>query len=148
MKTKRSVGALVGVCLSGSFALGCADDGPTFAQDVAPILEKNCVTCHQSGGIAPFSLTSYDAAKSHAVRIAEATRTREMPPMPVNNDGSCNTYSNARWLTEDEIQTIGEWVEQDAPEGDGAVAIEPPPVTARVQRSRFLGRLELDPRRA
>ena len=129
MKTKRTGELALGVCLLGSFALGCADEGPTFAKDVAPILEANCVTCHQNGGIAPFSLTNYESAKSHAVRMAEATRTREMPPMPVNNDGSCNTYSNARWLTEDEIETIAEWVDQGAPEGDGAQSIEPPPVT-------------------
>jgi hypothetical protein len=129
MKTKRTVGLGLGVCLSGGLALGCESEGPTFAKDIAPILEENCVTCHQSGGIAPFSLTTYDAAQSRAAKIAKATREREMPPMPVNNDGSCNTYANARWLTNEEIDTIARWVDDGAPEGDGARPIEPPPLS-------------------
>lgn len=37
-----------------------------------------------------------------------------MPPMPLNNDGSCQTFANARWLTDDEILRIGEWVDEGA----------------------------------
>jgi hypothetical protein len=31
----------------------------TFAEDVAPIVYANCVTCHRPGQSAPFSLISY-----------------------------------------------------------------------------------------
>jgi hypothetical protein len=111
------------------FGAGCADDDPTFATDVAPILKENCISCHQSGGIAPFSLTDYESASRHARAMADATEKRQMPPMPVNNDASCNTYSNARWLTHDEIATLAAWADAGAPEGDGSEPIEPPPST-------------------
>ena len=104
------------------FGMACSEDEPTFATEVAPILKENCVTCHQPGGIAPFALTDYDSAKSHARAIADATERREMPPMPVNNDGSCNTYSNARWLTNEEIETLAAWADAGAPEGDDSTA--------------------------
>jgi hypothetical protein len=107
--------------------VACQSERPTFSGDVAPILEKNCVTCHRSGGIAPISLTDYESAKSRARAIAKATRAREMPPMPVNNDGSCNTYVNARWLTDAEIDTLGAWADDGAPEGESGVTVEPPP---------------------
>jgi hypothetical protein len=126
--TTRSTGGtrLSLATVVGMLGLGCASEEPTFSNDVAPILRENCVSCHQSGGIAPFSLTDYDAAKRHARAIAEATEQRVMPPMPVNNDGSCNTYENARWLTQREIDTLGAWADEGAPEGDESGSVEPP----------------------
>jgi len=38
--------------------------------------------------------------------------------MPVDNSGSCNTYSNARWLTDAEIATFAAWAAAGAPPGD------------------------------
>ncbi len=35
----------------------------TCAKHIAPILQKNCQTCHHPGGIGPFSFTSYRQAK-------------------------------------------------------------------------------------
>jgi len=50
-----------------------------------------------------------------------------MPPMPVDGSGSCNTYSNARWLTEQEIALFRAWYEADTPEGDPSLAPPLPP---------------------
>jgi len=33
---------------------------PTFSKDVAPILYKNCASCHRAGEIAPMSLLTYE----------------------------------------------------------------------------------------
>ena len=41
---------------------------PTFAEDVAPILYKNCTTCHRPGGLGPFSLLEYDTREGEARR--------------------------------------------------------------------------------
>src|SRR5262245_64168544 len=41
----------------------------TFTRDVAPILFTACVSCHRPEGIAPFSLLTYDDARSHAAVI-------------------------------------------------------------------------------
>ena len=96
---------------------------------MAPIVDAQCVGCHRSGGIAPFSLTDYASAKVQAAAIAAATAVRRMPPMPVDDSGSCNRYSNARWLTDAEIATLGAWAAQGAREGDSrnAPALPAPP---------------------
>jgi hypothetical protein len=98
----------------------------TFYGDVAPIAARHCTGCHQPGSIAPFSLVDYTSAAPHARSIAAATAARQMPPMPVDNGGACNTYANARWLDDSEIATLQAWAEQGAPEGDPALANPPP----------------------
>ena len=100
-------------------------NAPRYYEDVAPLLNANCVGCHREGGISPFALTSYDQARAHANEIASATAAREMPPMPVDNSGSCNTYSNARWLSDDEISLLGRWAKNGTPAGDPSKA---PPI--------------------
>jgi hypothetical protein len=113
------------LCACSSSAKSQAN-APTYYEDVAPLLNRSCNGCHLDGGIAPFALTSYDAARSEAADIVSATTSCEMPPMPVNNDGSCNTYANARWLSSDEIGLLQRWQEAGAPAGDPKHAPSPP----------------------
>ena len=48
----------------------------TFSKDVSPIIFNNCASCHRPGGVAPFSLLSYQDAKKRAQQIASETRMR------------------------------------------------------------------------
>jgi len=53
-----------------------------------------------------------------------------MPPYLADNSGDCQTYRDARWLTDAEIQTFADWYTQGMLEGDPATAtpeIVPPP---------------------
>jgi Copper type II ascorbate-dependent monooxygenase, N-terminal domain/Copper type II ascorbate-dependent monooxygenase, C-terminal domain len=54
--------------------------------------------------------------------MPSAVRTRQMPPWGTDNSGACNTYQDARWLTDDEIATIAAWAEGDRRKGDPAAA--------------------------
>lgn len=97
---------------------------PTFADDVAPILFENCASCHRPRGPGPFDLLSYEDAELRAERIAQVTRERFMPPwLP---EPGYAEFQGARLLSEEEIGTIQRWVEAGAPEGDPALAPEPP----------------------
>src|SRR5262245_60231349 len=58
---------------------------PSFA-DVAPIFNSKCTGCHMAGGIAPFSLTDPDQARTHAALIKIMTGTGAMPPWPPGRD--------------------------------------------------------------
>jgi hypothetical protein len=122
-----------GAAGSGAGTQGGASTGGsgavTWSEHVAPIVYRSCVGCHREGGIAPFSLTGYERAHELSASMAYATSVRYMPPMPVDNSGSCNTYSNARWLSDAEIATIGAWNEAGAPEGDPSRTppVPPPP---------------------
>ncbi|MBI3072240.1 MAG: monooxygenase [Deltaproteobacteria bacterium] len=93
---------------------------------VAPILAKNCVGCHSAGGIAPFSLDTYEAVAERAGKMKHVTQTRIMPPFLADNTGACNTYKDAMWLTDMEIATIGRWFDDGKLPGDPKRAPELP----------------------
>ncbi len=82
----------------------------TFFDDVLPVYAKRCANCHQEGGIAPFPLDTYDAARTWGNASLSAIEARTMPPWLVTADGSCNHFSDANWLADDEIATVRSWV--------------------------------------
>src|SRR5687768_1916606 len=53
---------------------------PTFSKDVAPILYKNCVSCHRPGEMAPMSLMTYELARPFARSIRTRVELGSMPP--------------------------------------------------------------------
>src|SRR3979490_3640043 len=77
---------------------------PTFAKDVAPILQKNCQTCHRPGEAAPFPLLTYEQARPWAPSMKRVVQQKIMPPWFA--DPSFGHFSNDRSLTEKEIATI------------------------------------------
>ncbi len=90
----------------------------TFTKDVAPILFNACASCHRPEGAAPFSLLTYEDARSHASAIVAATRDRVMPPWkPEPGHGE---FVDERRLTGDEIRTLARWLEAGLVEGDPA----------------------------
>ena len=89
---------------------------PTFAEDVAPILYKNCVSCHHPGGLGPFSLLDYDSAAPKLSKIRGMVTSRRMPPWQA--DGPRGVFKNDRRLTDDERNTIVRWVDAGAKRGD------------------------------
>ena len=88
----------------------------TFTKDVAPILQKNCQTCHRPGEAAPFLLLTYEQARPWAPSMKRVVQQKIMPPWFA--DPSFGHFSNDRSLTEKEISTIVAWVNAGAPKGD------------------------------
>jgi hypothetical protein len=80
---------------------------PTFARDVAPILMKNCASCHRPGEIAPMSLLTYEEARPWARAIRDAVVDGMMPPW--HADAPHGTFLNERSLTAAERETIVRW---------------------------------------
>lgn len=115
---------------------------PTYHGDVAPILAARCATCHTDGGLGPFPLESYHQAAEVAGDIAWVTGRRIMPPWPADSSGACGTYAGARWLDDDEIDTLARWAAAGAPEGEPAVAAPVPRPPA--QPFRADARLQAD----
>jgi hypothetical protein len=97
------------------------DVGPvTYYKDVQPLLAQHCTSCHVDGGIAPFTLTTYEDAKRNAGAMAGITAIGEMPPwMPAPG---CGDFRDARVLTPLEIATLGAWSAQGTPLGDPSTA--------------------------
>ena len=90
--------------------------GTTFTRDVAPILYKNCVSCHRPGEIAPMSLLDYKSARPWAKAIQTAVLTEKMPPWFA--DPQHGHFSNDPRLKAQDIEVIKAWVAGGAIEGD------------------------------
>lgn len=86
-----------------------------FNKEVVRILQKNCLECHRPGGIAPWSLVTYEEARPWAKAIKEELLTKRMPPWPVVK--GYGDFQNAPALTQREIDLIVNWVEGGAPGG-------------------------------
>ena len=97
---------------------------PNFSKDVAPILYKNCVSCHRPGDIAPMSLLDYQSARPWAKSIRLAVATGKMPPWFA--DPRYGEFANDSRLNKAEIDTIAAWVDGGAPEGDPKDLPQPP----------------------
>jgi hypothetical protein len=89
----------------------------SYARDVAPIIEKKCVACHQAGGIGPMQLTSYEMIKGFSPMIREVLRTDRMPPW--NVDSHINKFADDKSLTASELKTVVHWIEAGSPRGSG-----------------------------
>ncbi len=108
---------------------------PTW-REVAPIFAGHCITCHQTGGIAPFSLETAAGAKSHAQAILAATQRGMMPPWPPGADSP--PFVGSRTLTPAEKETIARWVKGGAPIDAGARTGTPPATGVQSAPGRLL----------
>ena len=130
-----AVGFAVGVATPAQ-AGNAAAETPTFYEDVLPILQANCQTCHRPVGqnigglVAPMSLTSYAETRPWARSIASKVEAREMPPWFAS--GPAGAFANERGLTDAEIDIILRWVDAGAPAGD---ADDAPPAKQWVEEA-------------
>ena len=108
-------------------------NAPKFYDDVLPIFVGQCLGCHEPGGIGPHDLAEYQTARSLAELIATTTEHRVMPPFNAWAGGECNTFDDARWLTDEEIELIAAWVEGGAQEGDPGTVLPDPPELETLQ---------------
>jgi len=122
---RRSLGILFGVvCVaSGAFRLtamagqSVPPSVPTFTKDVAPILYKNCTTCHRDGEIGPMPLVTYEDARPYAGDMRDQVMAGHMPPWHAEPSMS-GKFLNERRLSYDDKQTIARWASGGAPRGD------------------------------
>jgi Flp pilus assembly protein TadD/mono/diheme cytochrome c family protein len=97
---------------------------PTWSRDIAPVLYKNCATCHHPGGAGPFSLLTYADARRWGPQILAVTQSRFMPPwLPEPGYGD---FADVLRLKEDDRALIKRWVDDKMPQGDLSVAPSPP----------------------
>lgn len=104
------------------------DRGPEYHRDVAPILARHCNECHRDGGLVPsMTLTTYPQAAFYGRLIRKTVAMREMPPWGVDNTGLCGKWHDARWLPDEDVATLVEWVERGVPEGKPRPEVPPSP---------------------
>jgi len=94
----------------------------SYTKDIAPILMKNCVTCHTRGGLGPFQMSSYRKVEGWADMIEEVILTKQMPPW--HADPEIGKFSNDCGLSAEEAQKLISWVRDDCPRGEGEDPLE------------------------
>jgi hypothetical protein len=92
----------------------------TYSKDVAPIFARTCQNCHRPGSIAPMSLLTYNDARPWARSIKQKVATRVMPPWHIDRNVGVRQFKDDPSLSDAEIATIVNWVDQGAPEGNPA----------------------------
>ena len=103
------------------------DKNLTFYADALPILQKNCVACHQEngprvGGIsAPMALDDYEQAKIWAPLIKNALVTGYMPPWGAH-ERHRGEFKDERYIDKKEKELLIAWVDNGAQKGDPASA--------------------------
>jgi thiol-disulfide isomerase/thioredoxin len=98
-----------------------------YARDIAPIVQKHCVTCHRQGEIAPFTLTSYADVVNWSATVREVVEEGRMPPW--HADAEPGKFLNDRRLPAGEKKLLFDWIDNGMPAGDLADLPEPPKFT-------------------
>src|SRR5262245_6272901 len=75
----------------------------TFTNDVAPIFQRSCQTCHNPNSVAPVSLLTYEEARPWAKAIKENVIKRNMPPWHVDRNVGISDFKDSIALTDEEI---------------------------------------------
>lgn len=87
----------------------------TYQHDIQPILQKNCVHCHQAANIGPMPLTSYEEVVPYGKMLQYVTSTKLMPPWYA--DPQYSHFANEQSLSQNEINLIETWVSSGMKEG-------------------------------
>jgi len=97
----------------------------TYSEHIAPIIYKNCTSCHRPGEAGPFYMLSYQDVVVRKQLIKKVTQNRFMPPWPA--DANYSHFVDEKVLTDKEIELIAQWIDEGCAIGDSA-KIPPVPV--------------------
>ncbi len=95
----------------------------TYYKHIAAMVQENCVDCHRKGGVAPFSLETYEDVKSRAPMLKFAVEKGIMPPWFAVQKGP-SPWKNDRSLSDSDKQVFFDWIDAGMPKGDPSDAPE------------------------
>lgn len=87
----------------------------TWSEDIACLIYSHCTACHNSNGVAPFALESYDDVVTFKDNILLEVTNGTMPPWPAHSPFGLQGDNS---LTDDEVDAISSWIMNDTPMGD------------------------------
>jgi peroxiredoxin len=116
------------VALAQAEALGCIVNLPerdrreahakiSYTDQIAPLLNAKCASCHRPQGVAPWAMTGYDMVRGFAPMIREVVRTQRMPPW--HADPHYGSFVGERSMSVEDTRTLVHWIEAGAPRGSG-----------------------------
>ncbi|MCI0433128.1 MAG: redoxin family protein [Gemmatimonadetes bacterium] len=93
----------------------------TYNNRINRIVRENCAMCHHDGGVAPFSLETYDAVYGYRGMIRYVVEERRMPPWFA--DPAHGRWKNDRTLSDRDRRDLIAWIDAGAPEGDAMAPV-------------------------
>ena len=91
----------------------------SYTDDIVPILQDNCVSCHHDGGIAPWSMSSHVMVQGWSKMMREVVLTRRMPPGQIDSHVG-KPIADVVGLSAAEKQQLVHWIDAGAPMESGA----------------------------
>lgn len=88
-----------------------------YVTEIAPIIIENCAECHRQDGVGPFAIDSHLMLMGWSPMIREVLINKRMPPTQI--DPRIGHSPNARYMSEQDLQTLVHWIDAGAPRGDG-----------------------------
>lgn len=92
----------------------------TWSSSVSDVLKRNCLECHRTGDIGPFSMESYDEVVGWADTMLETIDNGRMPPW--HAESGHRPLANERRMSEQDRQIFRDWVKLGLPKGDESAA--------------------------
>jgi len=127
VKTKKSLLAIDLILLMGvTYFSSGVHAQPSYTDDVAKIINDNCVVCHRPGGIGPMSFVGYEAVRPWAPLIQMKVASREMPPYAYDHGIGIQDLQGDWRLSQKEIDTVVAWVDSGSQYGDTDIVVQPP----------------------
>ena len=125
MNKKLTVGTLLLICLLLLAVAGCmVEDAVSYSRDVKPIIQNNCLSCHEQGGAgfeaSGFSMETYDdlmkGTKFGPMIIAGDSEGSNMVVlMEGRADPSISMpHGDLERVRQSDIDTIRRWIDQGA----------------------------------
>ena len=101
-----------------------AQSNLTYHNRISRLVQNNCLECHRDGGVAPFSLATYEDVRSHAGMMRKQVDRGAMPPWfaAPSAPGESIHWSNDRSLAAADKADLLAWLAGDKPIGDPADA--------------------------
>ena len=122
---KKTAGKLIALGLFPLAMVACSGEpAVSFSQDIKPLIDQNCISCHQAGGegeiASGFIMSSYDdlmkGAKFGPMIIAgDAEGSNMVVLMEGRADPSISMpHGQQKPISKADIQSIRLWIEQGA----------------------------------
>ena len=125
MNFKKSAGKLIVLSLFPLAMAACTGEpAVSFSQDVKPILDQNCIRCHQAGGegevASGFNMSTYDGLMKGArfgpmIIAGDVEGSNMLVLMEGRADPSISMpHGQEETISKQDIQTIKLWIKQGA----------------------------------
>lgn len=103
---------VAGVAVEYLYQSRFGDRAISYQDEIVPILQRRCTTCHIEEGLAPWAMTSHRMIQGWSPMIREVLVTHRMPPGQI--DMLEGEWDDVHHITDDELITLVHWIDSGA----------------------------------